>query len=58
VAWKVIYWGWSEGDALFGIGLGNWKREEPVDEAKPFKIPNQEAWEAFKRMKVNRGRLV
>ena len=28
--------------------LANWKREEPVDEAKPFKIPKREVWEAFK----------
>ncbi len=29
--------------------LANWKREEPVGEAKPFKIPKREVWEAFKR---------
>src|SRR5258708_5334068 len=33
----------------------NWKREEPVDEAKPFLIPKREVWEAFKRVKVNQG---
>ena len=33
----------------------NWKREEPVDEAKPFKIPKREVWEAFKRVKANHG---
>jgi hypothetical protein len=32
--------------------LANWKREEPVDEAKPFKIPKREVWEAFKRVKA------
>ena len=32
-----------------------WQREEPVDEAKPFKIPKREVWEAFKRVKVNQG---
>jgi RNA-directed DNA polymerase len=26
-----------------------------VDEAKPFKIPKQEVWEAFKRVKENQG---
>ena len=31
----------------------NWKREEPMDEAKPFKIPKREVWEAFKRVKAN-----
>jgi hypothetical protein len=35
--------------------LANWKREEPVDEARPFKIPKREVWEAFKRVKVNQG---
>ena len=33
----------------------NWKREEPVDKAKPFKIPKREVWEAFKRVKANKG---
>jgi hypothetical protein len=32
-----------------------WLREEPVDEAKPFKIPKREIWEAFKRVKANQG---
>jgi hypothetical protein len=27
--------------------LANWKREEPVDEAKPFKISKREVWEAL-----------
>src|SRR5947207_11345995 len=35
--------------------LANWKRDEPVDEAKPFKIPKREVWEAFKHVKANRG---
>ena len=33
----------------------NWKREEPVDKAKPFEIPKREVWEAFKRVKANQG---
>ena len=33
----------------------NWKREESVDEAKPFKILKREVWEAFKRVKANQG---
>jgi hypothetical protein len=32
-----------------------WQREEPVDEAKPYKIPKREVWEAFKRVKANQG---
>src|SRR6516225_4403104 len=38
--------------------LANWKREEPVDEAKPVKIPKREVWEAFKRVKANQGAAV
>ena len=26
-----------------------------MDEAKPFKIPKREIWEAFKRVKANQG---
>ena len=40
---------------LFSLGHWNWKREEPVDEAKPFNIPKWGVWEAFKRVKANRG---
>jgi retron-type reverse transcriptase len=29
--------------------LVNWKQDEPVNEAKPFKIPKRDVWEAFKR---------
>src|SRR5262245_12278124 len=35
--------------------LANWEREEPVDEAKPFKIPKREVWEAFRHVKANQG---
>jgi retron-type reverse transcriptase len=35
--------------------LANWKQEEPVDEAKPFKISKWEVWKAFKRVKANQG---
>ncbi len=35
--------------------LANRQREEPVDKAKPFKIPKREVWEAFKRVKANQG---
>src|SRR5260370_66718 len=33
----------------------NWKREESVDEAKPFDIPKRVVWKAFKRVKANQG---
>ena len=35
--------------------LANWRREEPVDKAKPFSIAKREVWEAFKRVKANQG---
>jgi RNA-directed DNA polymerase len=35
--------------------LANWQQDDPVDEAKPFKIPKREVWEAFKRVKANQG---
>jgi len=31
------------------------RREEPVDQAKPFEIAKREVWEAFKRVKANQG---
>lgn len=31
------------------------KREEPLDKAKPFDIPKRWVWEAYKRVKANRG---
>jgi RNA-directed DNA polymerase len=31
------------------------QQEEFVDEAKPFKIPKREVWEAYKRVKANQG---
>jgi len=33
----------------------NRQREEPLEKAKPFRIPKRWVWEAFKRVKVNRG---
>ena len=35
-----------------------WQREERVDEAKPFKIPKREVWEAFKCVNANQGAAV
>jgi RNA-directed DNA polymerase len=31
------------------------QREEPLDKAKPFDIPKRWVWEAYKRVKANRG---
>src|SRR4029434_11056070 len=33
----------------------NLQREESMGEAKPFKIPKRDVWEAFKRVKANQG---
>ena len=33
----------------------NRKREDSVDEAKSYKIPKQQVWEAYKRVKTNQG---
>lgn len=33
----------------------NSKEEEPVAEAKPFDVPKQLVWEAYRRVKANRG---
>ena len=33
----------------------NQKWEEPVSEAKPYKIPKQLVWEAYQRVRANRG---
>lgn len=35
--------------------LANQQWEEPVPEAKPYNIPKQLVWEAYRRVKVNRG---
>jgi retron-type reverse transcriptase len=35
--------------------LANQRWEEPVPEAKPYDIPKQLVWEAYQRVKVNRG---
>ena len=35
--------------------LANQEWEEPVPEAKPYVIPKQLVWEAYKRVKANRG---
>ena len=36
-------------------GLANQQWEEPVPEAKPYDLPKQLVWEAYQRVKANRG---
>src|SRR2546427_11861959 len=36
-------------------GPANQRWEEPVPEAKPYDIPKQLVWEAYQRVKANRG---
>jgi hypothetical protein len=53
---KKIKGRWSEGVALSGlIHAANRCREEPMDKAKPFCISKREVWEAYERVKTNRG---
>jgi RNA-directed DNA polymerase len=42
-------------DTVQLLTLVNRQREEPVDKAKPFDIPKRLVWEAYKRVKANRG---
>jgi RNA-directed DNA polymerase len=35
--------------------VANSKEEEPVAEAKPYEVPKRLVWEAYKRVKANRG---
>jgi RNA-directed DNA polymerase len=41
-----IIWSWK---------VVNRRREEPVDETKPFEISKRVVWEAYKRVKANKG---
>jgi RNA-directed DNA polymerase len=48
------------GEEQRGCIIQSWKvvnrrREEPVDETKPFEISKQVVWEAYKRVKANKG---
>jgi retron-type reverse transcriptase len=36
-------------------GEVNQRWEEPLDKAKPFAIPKRAVWEAYQRVKANRG---
>lgn len=48
------------GEEQRGCVIQSWKvvnrrREEPVDETKPFEISKQVVWEAYKRVRANKG---
>jgi hypothetical protein len=56
VGMKVLQWNWTEGAAV------SCRSKRPTGdgrsrmiEAKPFDIPKWEVWEAFKKVKANRG---
>src|SRR5271166_1691852 len=56
VGMKVLQWNWTEGTAVSCRGrrpTGDGR--SPVDKARPFDIPKREVWEAFKKVKANRG---
>jgi hypothetical protein len=50
---RTLQWGWTEGAALFSQDHrpteANWQQEEPVDEAKPFDIPNGKSGKPSRR---------
>lgn len=41
--------------AIWPTAQANQQWEEPVPEAKPYNIPKQHVWEAYRRVKANRG---
>ena len=43
------------GPTIWPMVLVNQRWEEPVSEAKPYEIPKQLVWEAYQRVKANRG---
>jgi hypothetical protein len=49
--------GWSEGVELWSHHYMSQPAvgEEPMSEAKPFSITKQEVWEAYQRVKANKG---
>src|SRR5271166_2144287 len=56
VGMKVLQWNWTEGTAVSCRGrrpTGDGRSR--VTKAKPFDIPKREVWEAFKKVKANRG---
>jgi RNA-directed DNA polymerase len=48
--------GWSQGGESSGLVDGpTAEREEPVSKPKPFEISKQMVWEAYRRVKANKG---
>ena len=46
----------TEGVALFSSGQGSTSNgRNPLDRAKPYDIPKREIWEAYKRVRANKG---
>src|SRR3954465_1703675 len=43
------------GPTIQQMAAANQRWEEPVPDAKPYQIPKQLVWEAYKRVKANRG---
>src|ERR1700738_2100524 len=53
---RALKWSWTEGVALFSSGQGSTSNgRNPLDRAKPFDIPKREVWEAYKRVRANKG---
>ena len=56
VEMKVLQWDWIEGAPSSGDVIGaTLKGRTSVDKAKPFCIAKRDVWEAYKRVKANRG---
>src|SRR3954471_21860461 len=43
------------GPTIQQMAAANQRWEEPVPDAKPYQIPKQLVWEAYQRVKANRG---
>src|SRR3954471_21392051 len=43
------------GPTIQQMAAANQRWEEPVPDAKPYQIPEQLVWEAYQRVKANRG---
>ncbi len=56
VVMKALQWGWSEGVASSGLEkrtTGNGRIR--LEQAKPFCMTKRQVWEAYKRVKANKG---
>src|ERR1700751_829144 len=61
IVMKALEWGWSEGGGSSGFVWwstrvpGRSQVNEARSQVKPFDIPKQMVWEAYQRVKANKG---